>query len=103
MDILDTSHQLIHCKVSNNLETIIVTICYGHNAIQDRIKLWESLMNCAKSAALPWIVMGDFNAIRWENEKFGGSKSNNTSMQNFNDCIDHCGLLELNLANPLFT
>lgn len=47
--------------------------------------------------------MGDFNAIRWENEKFGGSKSNNTSMQNFNDCIDHCGLLELNLANPLFT
>ncbi|XP_040986544.1 uncharacterized protein LOC121234610 [Juglans microcarpa x Juglans regia] len=42
----------------------------------------------------PWLVLGDFNVIRRDSESVGGNPRPLISMLEFNDCIDHCGLLE---------
>ncbi|KAG2674065.1 hypothetical protein I3760_13G119000 [Carya illinoinensis] len=43
----------------------------------------------------PWLVVGDFNIIREHSERVGGQPRPLASMENFNNCIDHYGLLEL--------
>lgn len=47
--------------------------------------------------------MGDFNAIRWDHEKRGGALSEISSNQQFNDCIDGCGLDDFPVSGPHFT
>ncbi|KAF5477362.1 hypothetical protein F2P56_004011 [Juglans regia] len=42
----------------------------------------------------PWLVLGDFNVIRRDSERVGGNPRPLISMLEFNNYIDHCGLLE---------
>lgn len=44
---------------------------------------------------VPWIVVGDFKAIRSDDERIEGNPRPLSSMVDFNDCLDRCGLFEL--------
>lgn len=104
VSIIDSSEQHIHCKILFNSSTLFVTFCYGFNSALERIPLWNSLVHCATiSNSHPWILLGDFNVIRWDSEKKGGPKPNLYTMKDFNDCIDSCGLDEFKLAGKFFT
>lgn len=39
--------------------------------------------------------MGDFNIIRGDGERIGGNPGALSAMEEFNVCLDNCGLLEL--------
>ncbi|KAF6161829.1 hypothetical protein GIB67_034642 [Kingdonia uniflora] len=58
-----------------------------------RRRLWKDLINVSK-LNLPWLVLGDFNIIRLQTEKFGGSGPTLSAINEFNDCLDECELLE---------
>lgn len=88
------------------LEWIMVTICYGNNSVVLRDDLWKSLS--AFSSKVPqqqaWAILGDFNTVRWDFEKQGGgARPNQSAMDSFNDCINTCGLEELQLKGSCFT
>ncbi|KAF5450314.1 hypothetical protein F2P56_030677 [Juglans regia] len=79
----------------------LVSFVYAKCTQLDRRELWEQLVGC-RATEDPWIVMGDFNIIREDRERVGGCPRAAQAMDDFNLCIDQCGLVELNYhGNPL--
>jgi len=80
-----------------------LTAIYGENGHIDRRKMWEDLKMVEPHNLKPWIVGGDFNCIRWPNEKCGGSGMNEIAAKEFNECIDNLQLLEMAATGAPFT
>lgn len=49
------------------------------------------------------MISGDFNVVRFQDEKNGGLKSNNNKLINFNEFIEGSGLLDLKTVGPGWT
>ncbi|KAG6671627.1 hypothetical protein I3842_16G012600 [Carya illinoinensis] len=62
----------------------LVSFVYAKCTQVDRRGLWASLVEC-RSNAHPWIVMGDFNIIREDQEYVGGLPRVAQAMDDFND------------------
>ncbi|KAI8530014.1 hypothetical protein RHMOL_Rhmol11G0021000 [Rhododendron molle] len=77
------------------------TFVYGANSYLSRQALWSSLHQ--SSTPHPWVVLGDFNAIRFPNEKSGGSSSWPPYMDEFNDCLFALELDDLKFSGCFFT
>lgn len=43
----------------------------------------------------PWLVMGDFNVIREDMKRTSGNHPPISTMEEFNSCLDNCGLMEV--------
>ena len=54
-------------------------------------------------SSLPWLCVGDFNEIVQDNEKLGGVLRLVKQMEDFQDVIHACGLMELPYSGPRFT
>ncbi|XP_020547114.1 uncharacterized protein LOC110011407 [Sesamum indicum] len=69
--ILDLGEQFVHCRITSKAvnESIIVTVVYGATEVIDRWILWTTLETLAQQCSdVPWLVGGDFNAVRDLNE-----------------------------------
>jgi len=60
------------------------------------------MYNVQQKFKLPWCVSGDFNAVSFPNERSNGQRSAHF-MQNFNDWVEICSLLEIHISNKLLT
>ena len=56
---------------------------------------WSVLRHLSSQLDLPWVCISDFNEITKIEEKSGGAIWAKKQMQNFRDCLDFCGLLDL--------
>lgn len=55
-------------------KTFLVTNVYGHQRIEDKLKLLEALIDLRnRQARIPWIMGGDFNMIKSLLQKKGGT------------------------------
>ena len=52
--------------------------------------------------SLPWILLGDFNDMIFEEEKLGGLPVNRTCIVAFRNCLDKYGLIDLGFHGPRF-
>ncbi|MQM12386.1 hypothetical protein Taro_045303 [Colocasia esculenta] len=52
-------------------------------------------MMLSTSITLPWLVVGDFNSVRYPQEKIGGRVLTASVLRDFNICIDSSSLLDL--------
>ncbi|XP_011101232.1 uncharacterized protein LOC105179328 [Sesamum indicum] len=67
VDIIVVGNQFIHCRVTIRAlqEYVDITIMYGATEVSDRRELWASLESLAfQCINIPWLVGGDFNAVR---------------------------------------
>uniref|UniRef100_A0A2N9J257 Reverse transcriptase domain-containing protein n=1 Tax=Fagus sylvatica TaxID=28930 RepID=A0A2N9J257_FAGSY len=64
--------------------------------------MWEELAGVVTWWGVPWVVGGDFNAIRFPSERLGASHFT-SSMHAFSDFISSCRLRDLPLEGGLFT
>lgn len=87
-----TSQSILGWYVSDN-QRILVTFVYAKCTYVERRELWQALTE-RHTEDYPWVVMGDFNAIRSDSERIGGSPRPLISMSEFNECLNSCGLLE---------
>lgn len=55
--------------------------------------LWDKLKTLSVRHNLPWVVMGDFNDVTKEEEKFGGNGISSRRVNAYNECMDFCNLL----------
>ncbi|XP_042954622.1 uncharacterized protein LOC122291037 [Carya illinoinensis] len=55
--------------------------------------LWKDLEDI-DPRNFTWLVRGDFNIIREDGERIGGHSQPLAAMEEFNNCLDNCGLIE---------
>ncbi|KAK8913559.1 hypothetical protein KSP39_PZI024511 [Platanthera zijinensis] len=101
--LLESHSQFLHIHFKSRNFEGLGTFVYAHCQRSIQRNLWESLTTLASNIALPWIVAGDFNVIRYASEKMGGNLPNPNHMAEFSDCILDCGLSEIPYSRSPFT
>ncbi|KAL2223817.1 UNVERIFIED_CONTAM: hypothetical protein Sindi_2945400 [Sesamum indicum] len=104
--ILDSADQFIHCRVTNmaDNESVIITVVYGASEVIDRRNLWTALETLSQQCSdIPWMVGGDFNAVRDLNEVCGISGDIRMATEEFNAGILEAGLIPLPMQGEWFT
>ena len=104
--ILDLGNQFMHCRVTHRTdsESLIITIVYGASEMIDRRSLWNTLEILAREHSdEPWLVGGDFNAVRDMNEVCGASGDIRMAMEEFNAGIQEAGLIPLPMQGEWYT
>ncbi|KAL2224841.1 UNVERIFIED_CONTAM: hypothetical protein Sindi_2937900 [Sesamum indicum] len=96
----------MHCRVTNRAdsEPLIITVIYGASELADRRSLWNTLDLLARQCTNdPWLVGGDFNAVRDMNEVCGASGDIRIAIEEFNASIQVAGLLPLPMQGEWYT
>ncbi|KAL2232501.1 UNVERIFIED_CONTAM: hypothetical protein Sindi_1430100 [Sesamum indicum] len=104
--VLELGEQFIHCRVTNKTlhESIIITIVYGASEVIDRRTLWSTLGTLALQCTDdPWLVGGDFNAVRDLNEVCGISGDIRIAMEDFNTGIQEARLIPMPTQGEWYT
>lgn len=52
---------------------------------------------------VPWTLIGDFNVIQSNEEKVRGNLRHSSSMDEFNNCIHQCGLVDMKMEEKQFS
>ena len=81
----------MHCllKIRGTSIPFYVTIVYGENSDVKRRELWSGLRKAkVLMGNKPWMLMGDFNAMLFPHDGFGGSSRRNLSMDEFYNCVE---------------
>ncbi|KAK1257257.1 hypothetical protein QJS04_geneDACA024282 [Acorus gramineus] len=75
---------------------LLVTSVYASNSSLERQSLWNSIKRLSSSVGnLGWIVGGDFNEVRFSNEKVVGQPAHSRQLRKFNSCVLHSGIEDL--------
>ena len=92
--LLSSSGQVMHFEVLviNENKKFFVSFIYGDNDAKDRVKLWNKLNeHLAIMENKPWVILGDFNVVRYADEHSLGVVDNNHGVNEFRKCIDFFG------------
>lgn len=76
---------------------------YGQPERNRRRESWDLMRLLATQSSLPWLIIGDFNDIRYPEEKSGNTPHPQWLFRGFNEAIDNCGLKEVNFDGYQFT
>jgi len=52
---------------------------------------------------MPWAVMGDFNVVRFLDEKVGGFPLTIHKLKDFNECISYCSLPDISCTGSIWS
>ncbi|GLT67469.1 hypothetical protein SLA2020_397770 [Shorea laevis] len=109
VDILSKGPQVIHALVKvcshpyfANFNWYLSAV-YARPQFEIRCKLWDNLREFSQIINGPWLVIGDFNDITTQSEKFGGNPCPSYRIQTYTDCMSFCNLLDLGFNGPKFT
>ncbi|GLU11862.1 hypothetical protein SLE2022_285820 [Rubroshorea leprosula] len=117
VDIVSYSDQAIHAiiKVCNNpsfptdwfLSGIygdwFLSGIYGRPQIATRALLWNELSTIAENISMPWMMIGDFNDVLDQSEKFGGNRICQARVQFYLECMNNCNMIDLGFVGNRFT
>ncbi|XP_031277640.1 uncharacterized protein LOC116136063 [Pistacia vera] len=104
--VIQSTAQAIHGKVvildSNYF--FVCSFVYGSNGSLERKELWRDLMGKAQDfEEIPWVIMGDFNAMRFGHEKIGGSYRWRSYVSDLNNMCNETRLEDLWFMGSFFT
>ncbi|KAL6521117.1 hypothetical protein OROGR_017686 [Orobanche gracilis] len=80
-----------------------LTCFYGYPERARREDSWNLLRTLASKSSLPWVVIGDFNDLSSQSEKFGHHIHPNSLIEGFNQALDDCGLHDIGMKGYEFT
>ncbi|KAK9665743.1 hypothetical protein RND81_14G133100 [Saponaria officinalis] len=99
---LDMGSQWIHLTVSDEGSVhFLVTFVYAHNTVSERLPLWDLLRGSV--TFILWLVIGDFNCVRYGTEHQSSMPHDTRAMGEFNDALYAAGLDDLNTHGCNFT
>ncbi|KAK9690046.1 hypothetical protein RND81_09G100800 [Saponaria officinalis] len=101
--ILEEHPQVVHCLLRHHAtgRDFHVSVVYGSNSAAERQSLWASLLSF--SPVGPWLVLGDFNVIRYDHEKISHIPPVISDHLDFNECLLSCGLDDMSCTGCEFT
>ena len=102
---LAMSEQEIHILVkviSSTFEFLCFAI-YASPRFHEICILWNSLKNAANLHDEPWIIIGNFNEVLAERDKFEDRAISSNRSLLFKECLDYCNMIDMGFARPKFT
>ncbi|XP_074300066.1 uncharacterized protein LOC141631271 [Silene latifolia] len=104
VSVLQEHAQVVHCFVQHfaSGRSFHLSVVYGSNCPMARQSLWNSLIQQSHQTG-PWVVMGDFNVVRYAHEKISNTPPDLTDMTDFNSCLSECGLDDMHGSGIDFT
>ncbi|KAL0921832.1 hypothetical protein M5K25_008944 [Dendrobium thyrsiflorum] len=81
----------------------LLTVIYASNTFEGRTLLWDDIRKVNPGNSLPWVVMGDFNCCRYQNEKIGGNDIAASRLAPFNSLIFDANLTDVPSFGNLYT
>jgi exonuclease III len=101
--VLAQTSQAIHCGIHSVTGDInfTATFVYGSNDYHERDALWQFLSTWNNPG--PWVILGDFNALRYPSDKVGGDPHWPSYMDDFAKCIAFNELEDLKYTGCHFT
>ncbi|XP_048134251.1 uncharacterized protein LOC115752843 [Rhodamnia argentea] len=106
MEVQAKSAQAIHSYVrllASN-KACYVSVIYGDHTFVSRRTLWaDPVQSSVLFAASPWLVAGDFNAIRDDTDRLGSSNAWIPAFDEFATCLTQRGLEDLRYIGHRFT
>ncbi|XP_026458491.1 uncharacterized protein LOC113359006 [Papaver somniferum] len=105
VEILDCSFNLINAKIQpTSCPPCLFTGYYGNsNNTQCKLNSWKVLEYTASKNSLPWLVIGDFNFILHDFEKYSTQPLDNAEANIFSNNIIDLDLNDLGSTGFLFT
>nr|TKS12516.1 hypothetical protein D5086_0000062530 [Populus alba] len=103
---LHTASQWLTCEATNHSTPtpIRITFIYGHNTPAERHTLWNYISHeSSQNSNIPWIVMGDFNAILSAADRTGGDSNWPRHQDDFASCMSQAELLQAPSTGLKFT
>ena len=72
--VIESMEQAIHCEILHIFTNrcFALTTIYGSNDANERLLLWQFLINKSTST-LPWLIVGDFNHLLYADDRIGGA------------------------------
>ncbi|KAI0491962.1 hypothetical protein KFK09_026225 [Dendrobium nobile] len=83
--------------------SFFISAVYGSNYVDERLLFWQKLRSNSPSPDIPWIIMGDFNCCRFQNEKAEGSPLHFSRMGDFYSFIFDNQLIGLSSTGLFYT
>ncbi|KAI8553502.1 hypothetical protein RHMOL_Rhmol05G0020800 [Rhododendron molle] len=91
-------------SVDIDMKSFFVSVVYGSNQVSSRRQLWIDLRSCfGLVGSNPWILVGDFNTVRRQNEKSDPSHFHASAASDFNSCLEDIEMEDLNSKGLWFT
>jgi hypothetical protein len=94
---LHSAPQWLTCEATHTSlpHPIKITFIYGHNTPAERHDLWHYIAHeSSLNSCIPWIVMGDFNAIMTVGDRTGGDIHWPRYQDDFSTCINQSELMQ---------
>ncbi|XP_038976970.1 uncharacterized protein LOC120107675, partial [Phoenix dactylifera] len=104
--LINSSDQVMHVHVRDLAKnsSFIVSIVHGDNCPIKWSELWADLVSRSVGwESSPWVLVGDFNAIKSQEEMVGGSHSWPSWQNDLATCLFQSGLSDLRQNGRLFT
>ncbi|XP_070053975.1 uncharacterized protein [Nicotiana tomentosiformis] len=79
------------------------TVVYGLHSLEDRKSLWGELTRLHSIQQGPWLIMGDYNAIRSGEDRPIGNPVQELEVRDFNEFIESTRLTEMKTSGRSFT
>jgi hypothetical protein len=79
------------------------TFVYGEPKPCDRHKMWTTMRSLKPKSDLPWLMMGDFNEVMWQEEHFSRTRRSERLMMDFREVLSHCDLHDLGFIGTPWT
>jgi len=90
LNCIHSAPQWLTCEATHTSlpHPIKITFIYGHNTPAERHDLWHYIaQESSQNSCIPWIVMGDFNAILQVGDRTGGDTHWPRHQDDFATCI----------------
>lgn len=78
----------------NNSE-FVFSAMYGLHTLENRKSLWNELMNMHSNTKIPWLEMGDYNAILTDEDRKYGSEVEDVERRDLQGFLDSTTMSEL--------
>lgn len=75
---------------------------YGYARAEDKALTWDLMLALGQQSSLPGLMVGDFNEIICNEEKFGGPRLQIGHMLRFREALRDCSFEDLGRTGSLF-
>ncbi|XP_062118452.1 uncharacterized protein LOC133832081 [Humulus lupulus] len=104
IEIIQETPQLLHCRVyfANVNLAYCLSVIYGLNQLETRKILWSDLANVQRPVT-PWLIMGDFNAVFYTDDRLGGRSISVKEMEDARHWLALGEATEMKTLGPKYT